>query len=154
GGRRAGDARGIEAGLLRQRHDRHQPAIAGAPDADALRIGMALGDQIADAALEIVDVGLAIAFILRLVVLAPLPPGAADVDGQDDMALRDQILVEPPGRVGAAPAPLVAHRVRIDRADDHRIFLRGIEIGGDADPAEQVHPVDMAGELDIARPGP
>jgi hypothetical protein len=149
--RRPGDARRVHPRLREERHRRQQPAVAAAPHADTRRIGDALVDQISRAAVQILDVDAA--------VIEPDPPAerlappraAADVDGEEDVSLLQEELIQAPRGVRGTPAPLVAHRVRVDRPENRRVALPLPVVGRQRQPTVERCPVEVVTERDVTR---
>src|SRR5699024_6980522 len=111
GGWRTGNPCSIEPGLFEQRHQRHETAIARAPDSDSIRIDHALVHQIADTAFQVIDISDAVTREQALTEFLALAPAAGHIDVEDDIAVPRQSLVKAPCRVSVTPAPLGAYGI-------------------------------------------
>ena len=83
-----------------------------------------------------------------------MPPASPDVHVQKDVAFLDQKLIEAPGRVRGASAPLVSNRVAVSRAQDGRVLFVLVESRGNEKTSMERCFVHLAVERDVLRLGP
>src|SRR5699024_9388366 len=105
GGWRTGNPCSIEPGLFEQRHQRHETAIARAPDSDSIRIDHALVHQIADTAFQVIDISDPVTRAQARPEFPALAPAAGPVAVQDEIAVPPQRLDKAPCRARVTPAP-------------------------------------------------
>ena len=125
-GGRPGHARLEQPRLLEQRIHGERAAVAASPDAKARRVHERQRLHVGHGAFQIIEVATAPIHQELLAEFATVARAAAHIDLHHDVPLLErEILLQH----AVQPTPAVAHGVRIRRAEEHRIVLRGVDVG-------------------------
>ena len=125
-GGRPGHARLEQPRLLEQRIHGERAAVAASPDAKARRVHERQRLHVGHGAFQIIEVATAPIHQELLTEFATVAGAAAHIDLHHDVPLLErEILLQH----AVQPTPAIAHGVRIRRAEEHRIVLRGVDVG-------------------------